>query len=307
MLFMSLMAVVMSVLGKYLKGLSLICIGLGIDSVCMADSAAETQPILKAGVSANSFPDVSAADLEVTIKLLVEEIGRKAGFEAELTAYSDEQKLQHDFESGKINFVVSSSLIMVRDYDINQFGNGVRFIRAGDNPEQLLIVGSANYQNLSDLRGKRIVLAQNDPLAELYADYMALKTFKKHYQSSFKALPPTKVNQLLMKIFFGEAELTAVYFSFYKTALDMNPQLQSKLKIFAQLDNIPSSGAFFHKDTPAAFQEKIIQATLTLGEEARGRQLMDIFKSDRIYPSDARDLVPAKQLLEASQHLSRAQ
>ena len=294
-------------LGRYLKPFGFICIGLGINTVTMAESTVDAQPILKAGVSANSFPDVSAADIEVTIKLLVEEIGRKAGFEAQLTAYTDEQKLQQDFESGKINFVVASSLIMVRDYDNRLFGAGLRFVRGGDNPEQMLIVGNANYQNLSELRGKRIVLAQNDPLAEQYADYMALKTFKQHYQSSFKVLPPTRVNQLLLKIFFGEADLTAVYFSFYNTALDMNPQLQSKLKIFAQLDNIPSSGAFFHKDTPVEFQEKIIQATMTLNDEPRGRQLMEIFKSDRIYRSDARDLEPAKQLFEASRHLSTTQ
>lgn len=292
---------------SYPKKLGILCAWFCINTVCMADIGANEQLILKAGISANSFPDVSAADIEVTIKLLVEEIGKKAGFEAQLTAYTDERAMQQDFESGKINFVAASSLVMARDYDNTLFGSGLRFLRSAEFPEQMLIVGNSHYKDFSELRGKRLVLAQNDPLTEVYMDFMALKNFKKNYQNSFKVLPPAKVNQLLLKVFFGEADVTVVYYHFYKTALEMNPQLQGKLKILAQLDNIPSAGAFFHKNTPVAFQEQIIQQAINLGEQPRGKQLMDIFKSDRIYRSDVRDLIPAKQLLEARQHLLTGQ
>lgn len=274
-----------------------------INSVCLADSGADQQLMLKAGISASSFPDVSAADIEVTIKLLVEEIGKNAGFEAHLAAYTDEREMQQDFESGKINFVATSSLIMARDYDNNLFGSGIRFLREAQSPEQMLIIGNSNYKELSELRGKRLVLAQNDPLTELYMDYIALQNFKKSYQNSFKILSPSKVNQLLLKVFFGEADVTVVYFHFYKIALEMNPQLEEKLRIFAKLDNIPPAGAFFHKDTPVEFQEKIIQSAMRMGEEPRGKQLMDIFRTDRIYRADVRDLIPAKQLFEARQQL----
>lgn len=288
---------------RSLRILSIFCAWLVLNPVGMADTGNDQQLVLKAGISANSFPDVSAVDIEVTIKLLVEEIAKNAGFEAEVTAYTDERQMQQDFESGKINFVSASSLILVRDYDNTLFASGIRFVREYKYPDQMLIVGSAKYNSFNELRGKRLVLAQSDPLTELYADYMALKNFKTSYQNSFKVLPPAKVNQLLLKIFFGEADLTVVEFHFYKTALEMNPQLEGKLKILAQLDNIPAAGAFFHKDTPVAFQDKIAQAALSLGAEPRGRQLMDVFKTDRIYRSDLRDLIPAKQLFEARQQL----
>ena len=286
-----------------LSKLGIVCIWFLINPVCIAAIDNNEELMLKAGISAISFPDVSAADIEVTLKLLVEEIAKNAGFDAQLTAYTDEREMQRDFESGKINFVVSSSLIMARDFDNTLFGSGIRFVRESEFPDQMLMVGNSGYKDLNELRGKRIVLAQNDPITELYADYLALKNYKKNYQSSFKVMPAVKVNQLLLQVFFRDADVTVVYYQLFKTALEMNPQLEGKLKIFAQLDNIPPAGAFFHKDVPVAFQDKIIYETIHLADRPRGKQLMDIFKSDRIYRSDASDLIPAKKLYEARQQL----
>ena len=261
------------------------------------------EPGLIVGISAKSFPDVSEADIEVTIKLLAEEFGKSSGYETVVTAYTDEDLLRHDFEQGKINFVVSSSLILATQYEKSLLGNGFRFLRDTQSPDQLLIVGRAEY-DLLQFRGKRAVLAQNDPVAELYLDYFSLKTFEQEYKSSFKVLPQVaKVNQLLLKVFFGEADLTSVYQNFYQTALEMNPQLAGKLKVLAHIDNIPPAGNFFRKGTPSEFQEKVIQQALIMTHNPRGLQLLEMFRSNRIVRSSPDDILPAQQLYSARQRV----
>ncbi|OAI17850.1 hypothetical protein A1359_05610 [Methylomonas lenta] len=265
------------------------------------------KPILMVGISAQSFPDVSVSDIEVTIKLLVAELSKSSGYEAMVTAYTNEKLLQQDFEQGKINFVVTSSLILALEYDQALLADGFRFVRESKFPDQLLIIGQQRYE-LDAFRGKRMLLAKNDPMNELNMDYFAWKTFKQGYKTSFKVLPAAgKVNQLLLKIFFDEADLTSVYQNFYETALDLNPQLRNRLKILAQLDNVPAAGAFFRKDTPEVFKETVILKALHMADKPRGKQLMEMFKCDRIIRSNIEDLIPAKQLFNARQRLVTGQ
>lgn len=272
-----------------------------------AESDSALKPILMAGISAQSFPDVSVSDIEVTIKLLGEELGISSGYQARVIAYTNEKLLQRDFEQGKINFVVTSSLILALEYDQSLLTDGFRFVRESEFPDRLLIVGQQRYE-LDEFRGKRVVLAQRDPMNELNVDYFAWKTFKQGYKSSFKVLPPVeKVNQLLLKIFFGEADLTSVYQNFYETALELNPQLRTRLKVLAQMDNVPAAGAFFRKDTQETFREKVIKEALHMANKPRGKQLMEMFKCDRIVRFRVDDLMPAKQFFNARQRLASGQ
>jgi ABC-type phosphate/phosphonate transport system substrate-binding protein len=278
------------------------CLLFYADSRVRADLV--QQPILRAGISAESFPEVSLVDIEVTIKLLAEELGKNSGYDAEVTAYTDEALLKRDFEQGKINFVVASSLTLATEYDQSLFSDGFRFMRASDFPDRLLIVGRSGFR-LAELSGKRVLLAQRDPLGELYMDYFSWATFRRGYRSNFKVLPAvSRVNQLLLKIFFNDADLTCVYQNFYETALELNPQMRSRLTVYAHLDDIPAAGAFFRKDAPAEFREKVIAQARVMGDKPRGKQLMDMFRCDRILRSSSADLIPARHLFDARQRMA---
>jgi len=280
--------------------LGVVCLFLASASQGLAQADTESRLII--GMSAQSFPDVSEADIEVTIKLIAEEFAKTSGFAARVKAYTDEDQMRLDFEQGTINFVVSSSLILATQYDNNLFTDGFRFLRETDFPDQILIVGQAKLDT-AEFRGKRVVLAKHDPVSELFMDYFALKNFKQSYKSSFKVLPQVdKVNQLLLKVFFDEADITAVYQNFYQTAIEMNPQLASKLKILAHVDNVPAAGNFFRKGVSVEFQEKVIKHALTLTDNPRGAQLLEMFRSNRIIRSNPEgDLMSVKQLLKERQ------
>ena len=287
--------------------LLVVMMGLFFTDYGWAESEPAPKPILLVGISAQAFPDVSLSDIEVTIKLLAEELGRSSGYDVMVTAYTNEKHLQQDFEQGNINFVVTSSLILALEYDQALLADGIRFVRESEFPDQLLIVGQQRYE-LDDFRGKRVLLAQNDPMNELNMDYFAWKNFKQGYQSSFKVLPAAeKVNQLLLKVFFDEADLTSVYQNFYETALELNPQLRTRLKVLVQTDNVPAAGALFRKDTQETFKETVILEALRMVDKPRGKQLMEMFKCDRIVRSGVDDLIPAKQLFNARQRLANGQ
>jgi len=261
---------------------------------------------LRAGFYTQSFPDFSVEDIEVSIKLLSEELGKDAGISTQIIAYQDVDTMRQDFERGKINFVVASSLILATQFDTQQFADGFRFIRNGDATDRLLVLvqKKSGKTHLKDFRGKRLALAQHDPMSELYMDFLAWTTFKQGYKASFKEIPRArKAHQLILKLFFDQADITSVYQTTYESAVELNPQLLGQLHILAQIDGIPQGGGLFHKNTPTEFRERIIQLAFDLNANPHGQQLLQLFKGDHAVRSSVADLLPAKKLYDAHQRL----
>ncbi len=128
-----------------------------------ADPFAE--PSLRVGYDAKSFPDFSLEDLEVSIKLLSEELGKEIGIKTTVTVYEDIKAMRDDFEQGKINFVVASAILLATEFDNQLFADGFRFVRSDNSSDQVLVLSQKKYgkTDLKDFRGKRLALTQYDP------------------------------------------------------------------------------------------------------------------------------------------------
>lgn len=265
-----------------------------------------SKPTLRAGIHVQSFPDFSAEDVEVSVKLLSEEVGREMGYETTVTAYEDINALKQDFDTGVINFVVASSILFASHFDKALFSNGFRFVREGISTDTLLLLGQAKpgHANFDSYLGKRLILAEFDPLAEIYMDVLSRKHFKKSFTNSFKLVKREKrSHQLILKLFFDQADLACVYRNAYQVAIEMNPELQQKLIIVSEIDNIPQGMGLFHKNIPEAFRTKIIEQAIKLHERPRGEQLLQLFKSDHVVYADSNDLAGAIELYVEHQRL----
>jgi len=265
---------------------------------------------LRAGFYSKSFPDFSAEDVEITIKLLSEELGKDVGVEAKVTAYDDIQTLRRDFETGVINFVVASSILLATEFDTTLFTDGFRLVLLDELADRLLVLGQlkANKNDFGSYRGQRLVLPQHEPMTNLYVDYLSWLNFKQSYQTSFNVIQAEKkAHQVMLMLFFNQADLTCIYQNVYKTAVEMNPQLEEKLKILAEVDNLPQGIGFFHKNTPEAFREKVIVESAKIHQRPRGQQLLQLFKSERAIRAGVDDMAAVIQLYGAHKRLSGKQ
>lgn len=272
-------------------------------AVANSDAFAETS--FRAGFYENTFPDFfSREDVEISIKLLSEEIGNGVGIKTSVTLYSDLKTMRNDFETGRINFVVASSLILASRFDIESFSEGFRLIPTIEYPDRMLLLAfkQTGKTKLLDFRGKKIVLLKDDKLSELYLEKLSQSVFKTSYKNIFKQISPeTKPNQLLLKLFFNQADITCVYYSAYKTAIELNPQLLDKLQILDHLDGMPSGAGYFHKNVPVEFREQVINLAMNLPNYPRGAQLLQVFKSDKVLRSVPFDLQSIKNLYNTYQ------
>jgi len=261
---------------------------------------------LRAGFYAKSFPDFSVEDVEVSVKLLSEEIGKEAGVKTFVNVYEDIQSMRQDFENGIINFVVASSILMVSQFDKNLLSDGFRFIRSAESLDRLLVLGQnkPNKDGFDSYRGQRLVLAQSDPTCELYLDLLSLSDFKQSYSNSFKLIKrEKKAHQLILMLFFNQADVTCVYQNAYDIAIEMNPQLKQKITVLSEIKNVPEGMGLFHTNTPAAFRESVIAEVLKLQNKPRGRQLLELFKGEQAIRAAVKDLTAAMELHAAHQRL----
>lgn len=253
----------------------------------------------RVGFYARAFPDFSLADLEVTVKLLSEEIGKQLGIQTSVTVFKDLAEMRNAFEHGEINFVVASSLNLANEFENSQFSDGFRMVTTNEFNDTLVVMTrkNAGLDNFKSLAGKRLTLVENDPIAHLYIDTLAVSHFNKHYYESFKVVKnETKYMQIILKLFFGQTDVICMYQNAYAVASELNPQIIAKLQIVSQINGIPQGLGFFHKSTSPIFREKVIAELLKLDTHTRGRELLQLFKADKTIRTSPADLIPVKQL-----------
>ncbi len=266
------------------------------------------EPTLRAGFYSRAFPDFSVEDLKISVKLLSEEIGKNVGIQTTVTVFDDIALMRNAFEQGKINFVVASTLNLGNDFDNKLLADGFRMVVDSDNPDRLAILTRKN-EGLDDfkaLRGKKLALVEYDPIADLYMDFLALSVFKKGYKDSFKGITrEKKANQIILKLFFGQADAVCVYQNAFRLATELNPQLFTKLQIISQMSGIPQGAGLFHKNVSPAFREQVITEAIKLDANVRGQQLLQLFKADKVIRASLADLTAAKQLYIDYQQLKK--
>jgi ABC-type phosphate/phosphonate transport system substrate-binding protein len=263
---------------------------------------------LRTGFYALAFPDLSYEDLEITVKLLTEEIGEKVGIKSTVTVFNDIALMRNAFDKGEINFVAASSLNLANDFDNNLLTDGFKFVPSTEPDENLIVLTRKNegLDHFKVLHGKRLALVEHNPMADLYLDFLALSNFKIGYEASFReVLREKKAHQIILKLFFGQADVICTYQHSYDLATELNPQLLSKLQIISQLNGIPQGSGLFHKKVPAAFRERVITEALKLGDGERGQQLIHIFKAEKVVRASLADLTRTKQFYSDYQQLKK--
>ena len=260
------------------------------------------------GYYAPAFPEHTYEELEIAVKILGEEIGKQVGIATTITVFDDLQQMRKAFAEGKINCVLANSMILASDFDNSLFADGFKLVKSNEMSDAVVVVTRKNegLDEFKYLQGKRLTLLEYNPIAEYYMDVMSRVNFRTGYNKSFKEIKrERRSHQAVLKLFFGQTDVTCIYENNFKLATDLNPQLNGKLQVIAQLNNVPQAIALFHVTTPADFRMQVIEVMLQLDKMARGKQLLEMIKIDRTEPASVDDLSVTKQLIADYKRLSK--
>ncbi len=284
-----------------------ILISLCLALFCVGTARAEPLPPIAIGFYTPVIRDLPRKDVEVSLRFWIEDLARSLGLTYQpVQMYDDMAELRRDLSSGKLNFIVSTTMTIAQHFAVEDLADG--FAGYKTEPDHLLLVvrRDAGIRTATDLAGKRVGLMDKDDLSEVFLETLLLKSWGK---ADWKRLGPvsreSRSSKLAHRLFFGQADAALIYRNGYEAALALNPQLGQRLQVmddFSFRMRSPHIGLFSSRMRPE-HREAITQAALRLNETARGRQVLQLYQADNLVRTTVMDLTPFRELQEAHRSL----
>lgn len=268
---------------------------------------AESLPPIAIGFYSPVIRDLPRRDVEVSLRFWLEELSRSMGLDYQpIRMYDDVKEIKRDLVNGKLNFLVSTSMAVVKNFAPDELTDG--FAGYKHTPDHLLMIvrRDAAIRSPSDLAGKRIALIDGDELSELYLETLLMRVWGKPDWKRLGAISlEQRSNKLVHRLFFDQADAALVYRNSYEAALALNPQLRQRLLVlddYSLLIRSPHIGLFSTRIRPEQ-REAITRAAMQMNETARGRQILQIYHADSLERTSIKDLELFRELLEEHEKL----
>nr|WP_305891640.1 PhnD/SsuA/transferrin family substrate-binding protein [Methylomonas sp. WSC-6] len=193
------------------------------------------------------------------------------------------QDMRADFDHGKLDIIVAPPLLISRYFKRDEITDGFSGMLEGRKPDNLLLIvrTESNIQSIRDLRGERIAMLEGDELAEMYMDTLFLRTFKQGYKNMVASIQQqTKANRIVLDLYFNKADAGLVYVNSYQVMSELNPDIKNKVKILDTFEVRSKNYSYIRKGYPLANEMR--QIALSFYKSARGKQILDIYKTPEL-------------------------
>jgi ABC-type phosphate/phosphonate transport system substrate-binding protein len=253
--------------------------------------------------SSSLFRTVSRNDAIAALRVISETLTFQNGFMADCNVSVAETlaEIRERLQKGPVGLVL---LDPVEYFDLAGLGvleptfTGTR--GRDDQSLQLLLVASRESAGttLSGLRGKTLAI-QTDSRADLNRMWIEVLLHEDglgpadHFFSSISSVPNSSA--AVLPVFFGKAGGGVVDRASFEVMKEMNPQLASRLRVLATSPPL-IKGILCVDKRPIAYREDLMEGLRDLPQTAAGRQILMVFRSDRLKPVNAEDLERVRTL-----------
>ena len=237
------------------------------------------------GYSSKSLPEVDIKDAAAALDVWVKEIAKDLGISASSNIYSDLNALKRDFQNGKIDMGVTLSI----DYiNIEQELQSELALVSVKNDKVttkylLLVHSDSEYSRISDLKNKKIAMLKGNDLGMVFVNYCLLRENLPDANKFFQEIQEkNKPSQVTLAVFFKQADACITTETSFKNMIDLNPQIGKMVKVIATSPELIESVSFFRKDYEETSKQRLLEKTRTLEEYPRGRQILLLFKVEKL-------------------------
>ncbi len=254
--------------------------------------------VLRIGFNVKIARDLNRADVQSALSLWADELSSKFNVPAESLFYDDMAVLRQDFDRGKINFVIAAGMDFARYFKQNELADGFRGTVLTDHTLLLLTRRDAGIEDMNQLRGKRIAVLKGDELSEVYLETLCLRRFQRPCTQVFSSIETvSNSNQLILRLVFGKADVVLSKRNGFETAQELNPQVG---RVAMELTRFPIKSSYyglFNSKVNPAMRKHSLQRMPNMHKDVRGRQVLEIFKVDRLVLVGTDELRPFYELL----------
>jgi len=264
-------------------------------------------PLLKFGFYLPTIREANMADIKVSLQVWAEELAGTLGYRIVTTTYQNMAEVRAAADRGELHFVNAGGMELAEAFTSGELQRGYASHQQGAEEGLALVVRSdSGLATFADLRNKRVTRLAKDRLAEIFLETQCLKAAKQRCRQ-FLALSEEKRDiQSVYGVFFGKADAALVTLATLHTAIELNPQVGSRLKIIQDWRTTALVFGMMTRDADPSVINLMMGSVRDTLKTPRGRQMMELFKTDYVDPVEPSALNPYRALLQEYRSLEKA-
>mgnify|MGYP003387159272 CR=1 FL=1 len=241
------------------------------------------------GYDTSLLEKFTKTDLKVATDVMLTKLLTSINYEGEFSYYDDIKKMHKDLENAKLDYVSLNPLNLIKYFDLTKlepsFSEGAKDI---NNLYLVVLVNAkSNIKSYKDFKNKKIFINLRDPVSKMYIDYHYLKAngnLDIYYKNSSSS------QNSILKLFFNKADITIVRYKNYTTAIELNPQIAKKVLLFEKTTFRNTQIGMFRKNLDPQIKKMFSKQAYLLDKTVQGRQILDIYKTDKLEETNMKDL-----------------
>jgi ABC-type phosphate/phosphonate transport system substrate-binding protein len=257
------------------------------------------------GMSRLAFSRLNENDAKAAYKVLINELGRKLGYDltTELRMFDSSPEFAGAIRAGKVTFLILSTweLMEMDAVDAVDIAFSALNGKSITHRWQLLVRRESGLKTITDLRGKKIIVLHNNmaALGRPWIESCLLEQGLGTPEQFFGAMESvSKTSAAILPVFFGKVDACIVDQPALDIMTDLNPQVGLTLAPIAQSEALLNGIVCLNKTgwPSAKSRDDMLRAVTQLDSEPAGRQLLTIFRCDRLVPFEPAHFEAVKRL-----------
>ncbi len=263
--------------------------------------------------SGSAMTNINQNDAKAAVKVWLDIIARQKGYvlDSSVDIAGNVREIRNRLESHSTELIVlttSDYLEMESSHLMTPVLTHALLSQGGAAYSYLFLVGpSSQAATLADLRGRSILTSTRggSNIAGVWLDVLLGRENLGRATSFFSSVrSPEKAQDCILSLFFGKEDACVVDEVSLNMAKELNPQL-GKLKVLAR--SRPMIGSVIATPVePFPGRTELIDALLSLHEDPRGRQVLHLFRSERVLRIQSGDIDSVRDLFAESRRLPAA-
>ncbi|HDK35809.1 MAG TPA: transporter substrate-binding domain-containing protein [Bacteroidetes bacterium] len=277
-------------------------------SLVLGKAKTKTVPenTLRFAYSSSTFTDVNLKDAKVAMELLTSEIAKQllVNTVPKTTIFTNINMLITALKNKEVDMAALSAVDYLRNKNklniepaligISNQSYGKEFI--------VLVHNQSGIKNLKQLINKKVIVPKSSEMKNLIFIWLQ-NLFIKNKVSGFKRFYDQinfveKPSQAILPVFFRQADACIVSNESFKLLIELNPQLGRDLAILKRSPVFITNFFGFRKDLNENIKKMILEKAHNLQYYPAGKQILMLFKLDRIVPFKREYLDNVAQLIK---------
>jgi hypothetical protein len=268
-------------------------------------AATESVP-MKMGFYLPAIRDANQTDIKVSLGVWIDEVRKPMNIQVTTATYDDITAMRRALDQSDVNFISAPGMELAEVFTPDEIRAGYARRHHGiDEGMALLVAGNSGLRTFADLRGKRVSKLSHDRLSDIFLEIQCLKTGALACQDFMRLSEEKRDIQSVYNVFFGRADAALVSLTTLRTATELNPQVGQRVRVLLDWKAKALMFGMMTRYSQESNRQLILSSVKEAMKTARGRQILELFKTDYLEPVDADALKPYWALLREYRELRR--